>query len=241
MSVPATESNPQQAKSLSELKTADDLVNKMKRLREGRSRMELQWKLNLAFYKGRQYSYISRNRQIQSLPTDEGEKPRYRVRLVSNQIATGLASLLAKYTKTKPQIHATPASGSVSDLKAAQMSERLCEYWWDEFSLDDALDEAVLWSIVAGQGYWKISWDPYAAKQMRFMLDPKGNPITDDTLKEAFRGQLKQYGVEPKEKIVYLGDIRSRGHEPVRCLPRPVGSCVRGREVRDLHTQSRRR
>ena len=135
---------------LSQLKTADDLVNRMKRIREGRNQLELQWKLNLAFYNGRQYSYIARDRRIQTHPTEEGDKPHYRVRLVSNQIATGAQSLLAKYTKTKPIIRATPSSGSQSDLKAAQMAESLFEHWWDELCLDDKLDEALLWSITTG-------------------------------------------------------------------------------------------
>jgi hypothetical protein len=217
-----TQTNSNQQKSLSQLKTADDLVNMMKRLREGRNLLELKWKLNLAFYKGRQYSYISKDRRIQSLPTEEGDKPRYRVRLTSNQIITGTHSLLSKYTKTKPIFSATPASGSQSDLKAAQMAESLFEYWWDELQLTDKLDEALLWTIITGQGYWKVTWDPYAAKQMRFILGPNGQPILDDTLKEAFTSALSKQGVEPKEKIVYLGDVKVEAPSPFDVFLDPV-------------------
>jgi hypothetical protein len=198
-------------KSVSQLRSPEDLQRKLDALKRGRGSLEQQWKLNLAFYKGRQYTYYNRaSRRLESLPTEDGDKPRHVVRLVSNQILTGAHSLLSKLTKTKPQMWATPASGSDSDVKAAQMAEALLEYWWYDHNLDDMLEEALLWSIVAGQGYWKISWDQHAGKQQRFTLAPDGSPITDGPLKDAYRSQLEKLGADPSqfEKVVYLGDIR---------------------------------
>lgn len=202
-------------KSVSQLQTAEDLSRKLDALKRGRQTLENQWKLNLAFYKGRQYSYFNKwSNRIESLPTEDGEKPRYRVRLVSNQIMTGTHSLLAKLTKTKPQMYATPASGSDSDIKAAQMAESLLEYWWTDLALDDVLEEALLWSIIAGNGYWKVTWDPHAGKQMRFLLDPQGQPITDEPLKDAFKAQLETFGVQPQEQVVYMGDLKVEAISP---------------------------
>jgi hypothetical protein len=206
---PSAYSEKDAGKSIARLKTASDLTKKLDSMRRGRQMLENQWKLNLAFYKGRQYTYYNRAaKRLESLPMDDGEKPRYLVRLVSNQIVTGSHSLLAKFTKTKPVMHATPGSGSDTDLKAAQMAEALLEYWWDDLSLDDKLEEALLWSIITGQGFWKVTWDQHAGKAMRFLLDPQGNPIVDDSLKDLFRAKLRQQGIEPQEKTVYLGDIR---------------------------------
>jgi hypothetical protein len=212
-------------KPVSQLNTAEDLSAKLDLLKRGRQTLENQWKLNLAFYKGQQYSYFSRSTgQIQTLPVADGDKPRYRVRLVNNQIITGAHSLLAKYTKTKPVISATPGSSSASDFKAAQMAERLLEFWWDDFSLDDKLGEALLWSIIAGQGYWKIEWDPHAGKPMSFLLDPQGKPITDDAQAEAFRGAMEKYGITPKEKVVYMGDIKVVPISPFNVFADPNAS-----------------
>jgi hypothetical protein len=196
-------------KPVSQLKSAEDLTRKLDSLRRGRQGLENQWKVNLAFYKGRQYTYYNRHtRRLESRPVDDGELPRYIVRLVSNQILTGAHSLLAKYTKTKPVMNASPGSGSEHDFKAAQMAERLLEYWWETMHLDDRLQEALLWGIIAGQGYWKINWDAHAGKPMTFLLDPQGQPILDDALKDAFRAQLEQFGVEPQNQTVYMGDIK---------------------------------
>jgi hypothetical protein len=202
-------------KSVTQLKTAADLNKKLDSLKRGRQLWENQWKLNLAFYKGRQYSYFNRaSRRIESLPVEDGEKPRYRVRLVNNQIMSGAHSLLAKFTKTKPVMNASPGSGSDADLKSAQMAERLLEHWWDDLDLDDKLEEALLWAIIVGQGYWKIGWNPHAGKAMKFMLDPQGQPVVDDSLKELFKAQLAQQGVEPQEKVVYLGDVEVEAISP---------------------------
>lgn len=195
--------------SITRLTTVDALNKKVDQLRRFRQPLENQWKLNLAFYKGKQYAYFNRaTRRLESLPIDDGEKPRYRVRLVSNQIITGATSLLSKLTKTRPEFYAEPGSGGDADIKAAQMAETLFEYWWDDLFLDDMLEEALLWAIIAGQGWWRMSWDAQAGKSMTFCLDPNGKPITDDTVKDLFYAELEAQGIEPQEKTVYLGDVR---------------------------------
>lgn len=195
-------------KSPSQLKTVDDLCVKLDALRQHRAPLERQWRLNLAFYKGKQYSYYApKSDRLESLAVDEGSKPRHRVRIVSNQIMPGAHTLLAQLTKTKPSLYATPGSGAESEVRAAQMAQSLFDYWWDDLALDEKLDEALLWSIVASAGYWKITWDPYAAKQMKFLLDPTGKPIVDDALKTRFLSELEKVGVKPQEQIVYMGDV----------------------------------
>ncbi|MEM2990272.1 MAG: hypothetical protein QXQ02_03725, partial [Halobacteria archaeon] len=206
----AIELNETRVKPLNKLKTAQDLKNHYESLKRGRQNLEAQWKLNIAFYKGKQYTYYDRaTRRILRLPTEDGEKPRYVVRVVNNQIVTGAHALLAKFTKTKPVMNATPASGSEADCRAAQVADKLLRHWWHTFHLDDKLAEALLWSIVTGNGYWYIRWDPEAGDSvMRFLLDPQGNPITDTLLADLFRQELLKQGVIPQETVVMMGDIR---------------------------------
>jgi hypothetical protein len=206
---------PDSIQSIRNLGDVAALNRKFDWLKTARQPLENQWKLDLAFYKGRQYSYFNKSaRRIESLPVEDGEKPRYRVRLVSNQIITGAQSLLAKLTKTKPEFYAEPGSGTDSDIKAAQVAQQLLEYWWQDFGLNDKLEEALLWSIIAGQGYWKVTWDAQASKALRFTLGPDGKPITDDKLQDLFRANLQQAGVQPQEKVVYLGDIKVEAISP---------------------------
>lgn len=209
-------------KSPSQLKTVDDLCKKVDALEKWRTSLVRQWRLNLAFYKGKQYVYYpAKSSSLQTLAVEDGVKPRHRVRLVSNQILPGAHTLLAQLTKTKPHMYATPGSGGEQEVRAAEMAEQLLEYWWSDLQIDEKLDDAILWSIIGSAGYWLIRWDPYAAKQMRFVLGPDGQPIVDETLKAEFTSQLKQFGVQPKEKVVYMGDLRIDTLSPFQVLLDP--------------------
>ena len=215
MAVQNVEFSAPTVKSLKQLKTGADLKERVEQLKRGRQYLDAQWKLNLAFYKGRQYTYYNRSaRRLENLPVEDGEKPRYRVRIVNNQIVTGAHSLLAKFTKTKPVINATPTSGTDQDHKAADVADKLLEHWWLDFNLDDKLSEALLWSIIAGQGYWKITWNPDAGSSMRFLMNPEGQPITDPSLSDLFRAELDAVGVQPQEQVVYMGDIKVEAISP---------------------------
>jgi hypothetical protein len=201
----------QGSKSIAKLETATDLNGLLKDLKDSRSKLEKDWRLNLAFYRGNQYCYVSKSGKLETLPVDDGDKPRYRVRMTSNQIRPGVQSLLSKLTKTKPQIHATPASSSVNDVKAAQMSQYLLEDWWVQLGMDDKLEEALLWSIIAGQGWWKITWDQHAGKAMNFTMNPNTEqPITNEDEVTMYKNFLGQMGLPEtfSDKTVYLGDVR---------------------------------
>jgi len=193
------------------------LVASFERIKTRRQNMEREWKLNLAFYKGNQYAYYNRRSdRIESLPTEDGDKPRWRVRIVANQIQPGVQGYVSMLTKTKPVIYATPGSGSNNDLRSAQVADKLYEYWWQEFALDDKLKEALVWSTIAANGWWKISWDPHAGTSMTFVIDPQGQIITDDALAASFKEELAKMGIDPAmfTKTVYLGDIRVEALPP---------------------------
>ena len=204
-------------KPVSQLSTAADLRRKMDSLRTGRQRQERQWKLNLAFLRGNQYSYWNPSaKRIESLPTEDGEKPRYRVRIVSNQISIGVQSVVSKMIKTKPIWGATPGQVGDKAVKAAQFAEDLLEDWWRKLGMSDKYEEAVTWSQLADNGYLKASWDPYAATEMRFLMDPHGQPVTDPGVAEEYKSQLEVQNIDPKtmEKVAYMGDLKVESMSP---------------------------
>lgn len=176
---------------------------------------ENHWKLYLAFYKGRQWTYYNpKSRRIEQIPVDVGDKPRNRVRITANMIMPGAHELLAKYTKTKPVMHATPGSASDRDLKAAQFSEDLLEYWWKHLLMDDMRAEVTLWSIICGQGYVEPCWNPHAGTQQTYLVGPDGQPVVDPQMVELFKAELNARNVQPREQIVYLGDVECRVRSP---------------------------
>ena len=203
--------NSQAVKPVSQLATASDLSQKLDALRNRRRMEEIEWKLNMRFYQGDQYTYYNPGtRRIEAVPTQDAEIPRYRVRIVSNQIQTGVQSLLSKLIKTKPSWNATPGETGDSAMKAAQFAAELLEEKWSSLNMGSKYEDALLWSIMANEGWWQISWDPFANSQMTFLMTPDGQPITDSAMEKEYRAQLEQAGIDPKEfeKVVYMGDVR---------------------------------
>ena len=191
--------------------SADALVKRVDELQSERELMERQWKLNLSFYKGKQYVFYNRkSRRMESLPTDDGDKPRYRVRLVANQIAPNSNGLLARLTKTKPTFFATPAQADYEAIKATEVAESLLDYWWDTFSLGSKREEAMLWAIICGNGFWKISWDDKVGSSVKLMLNPDGQPIVNPIIEHLFKDRLGKMGLDAGEfeKEVFEGEIK---------------------------------
>lgn len=191
---------------------ADSLVKKVDDLSRQRDIMERQWKLNLAFYKGKQYVFYNRRtRRIESLPTDEGDKPRYRVRMIANQIAPNSHGLLARLVKSKPQFYATPGQSSYEAMKATEVAESLLDYWWEAFSLSSKREEAMLWAIICGNGFWKISWDDRQGSSIKVIVEPEsGQPILNPLIEHFFKKRLEEFGLDFREfeQEVFPGEIK---------------------------------
>ena len=193
-------------------KTAGDLGSQRKKLYQSLGRDHIEWKMNREFYKGNQWVFPNPvTGQIQDLNFGLGDnaQPRFKVRLTSNQIKSGVMSYVAQLTKTKPVINASPNSGDDKDLRSAQMAEALYEYWWREFNMKSKLQSALV-NATLSQGYWKISWDPFAGRGTTFLLNPQsGQPITDPVMADLYKEELEAQGLDPSQfsKTVNLGDI----------------------------------
>ena len=194
---------------VAQLDTTAKLLARVKELEQSRSKDCRDWALNRAFYRGSQWAYYNKDAgTVQTLPTEDGDKPRYRVRLVANQILPGVQAYVAQLTKTKPVMNATPDSGSDRDIKASQMGQRLNEYWWFELKLKSKLISALVHSCLSA-GFWLITWDPLAGKPMRFTLDPNGQPILNEELRQLYLSQIQEMGLDQSmvEQTYYLGDV----------------------------------
>ena len=195
------------------------LAEKRKELESLRLEHVSNWAQNREFYRGNQWVYWNDTAgRIETLGVGETQKPRYKVRLTSNVILPGVQQLVAQMTKTRPTIRATPDSGADRDIKAAEMAERLYEYLWDELGLTTKLMSALTHAQIS-QGYWLVTWDSLAGKEMRVTLDPEtGAPIWDEMLADGFRDDLRAVADEMGipyselsalyERQVYVGDIR---------------------------------
>lgn len=200
------------------VKEAANLREKRKEVDNLRRADVAQWAQNRAFYLGHQWVYWNQTgNRLETIGTDPSTMPRYKVRLTSNVILPAVQQLVAQMTKTRPTIRAVPDSGANRDVKAAEMAERLFEYWWDSLGLDAKLMSAMTNAQISG-GYWVLSWDALAGKSMKVMMDPQSqSPIWDEELADGFRDDVRQIAeqlgiaynelIPMFEQTFYVGDV----------------------------------
>ena len=84
------------------------------------------------------------------------------------------------------------------------------DYWWDAFHLTEKREEAMMWSVICGNGFWKITWDDKSGPGMKVMLNPDGQPIVDPLVRYYFDQKLAEAGIDSSEfeRRIYQGEIR---------------------------------
>jgi len=129
----------------------EDFLNRQQQ----RKQYELTWELNLNFYLGNQFSYISNAGEINDV-----EKQYYwENREVFNHIAPIIEARLSKLNKVKPLLNIRPSSGSDKDIYSAKLAKSILQSTIDECSLSSIISTANYWSEITGTSFYKLSWD----------------------------------------------------------------------------------
>lgn len=135
--------------------------------KQNRLQFELQWYLNIAFYRGKQWVQWSHRQGGQNgLPLArliEPAAPTWRVRLTSNQIRKYIRKEHAKATKETPTGFVLPQSGEESDVFAAKAGDALLEYANEQAKTTQRIRQAVWWANLTGNGFlkdWYKAADP---------------------------------------------------------------------------------
>jgi len=118
------------------------------------------WFHDIQFFRGFQWTYRDRNiGRIQQIPRSP-----WRPRLTDNQTRPLVTQMLALLTEKEPTFRATPRSHEEEDLLAAMGYESLIRYDWDRFDMRDEFEEAMLWMLITGNGFWRIAWNTQAGQ-----------------------------------------------------------------------------
>lgn len=129
----------------------EDFLNRQQQ----RKQYELTWELNLNFYLGNQFSYISNAGEINDV-----EKQYYwENREVFNHIAPIIEARLSKLNKVKPLLNIRPSSGSDKDIYSAKLAKSILQSTIDKCSLSSIISTANYWSEITGTSFYKLSWD----------------------------------------------------------------------------------
>lgn len=117
-----------------------------------RKQFELDWELNMNFFLGNQYCYISNNLEI----SDIEKKFFWENREVYNHIAPIIETRMSKLSKISPNFSVKHRSG-LSDN--CNVEKSILNDAISKNSLSNLISNATYWSEITGTSFYKISWE----------------------------------------------------------------------------------
>jgi hypothetical protein len=132
-----------------------------KKMKSARQPYENQWRLNYAFYKGRQnLRMMTRDQNVSGGRLVDPVVPPYRVRSIRNKIKPIIRTEMSKLTSNKPNASVVPASNEDKDLYAALAGEKVWEAIYANHQLHKIFTRAAFWLTICGTAFIKDWWDP---------------------------------------------------------------------------------
>lgn len=124
------------------------------------------WKVNIAFYLGKQYVQINPyTRSAELMPMSGGKRPRLVINLVRRAIRMELANLLSQ----KPSVSVIPASIDNRDYFAAQAGTSIWDNFYRTNKVSAHIRDAQWWTRLTGTGYLKVYWNPNSVDKLNNM------------------------------------------------------------------------
>lgn len=220
------------------MESVQDLRHKFEQAKTHKNAFVADWFLNVAFFSGYQWTRWAGDRLTRVATESRRELQ------VDNRILPVVTSRSAKKVKQRPTFVVTPLSGDDSDVEAARIGGRVLEADWLSLHLKPKLFEAVLWSDVCGDGFWKVFWDPTLGEKETFLYDNAGQPIMgpDGTPVRASEmdslpPEVLMAGVQ--ERSIGQGDVRVEVVSPFEFFPDPLATSMEDCEWRfEEHVRS---
>ncbi len=120
-----------------------------------RKQFELNWELNMNFYFGNQYCYISGNNEI----SDIEKKYYWENREVYNHIAPIIEARLSKLCKIKPNFSVLSKSNNQCKTISSTLEKTILQNSLSDNSFKDVMIAATYWSEITGTSFYKLSWE----------------------------------------------------------------------------------
>ena len=146
--------------SKTETEIVAEITADFKKRQEQRRPVELNWRLNMNFVLGNQFSEISAKGDIE----DVGRQYFWQQREVFNHIAPILETRLAKLSRVKAKPIVRPATNDDMDIASASLATKLIDAVCKENDFSSQLAIANMWSETTGSAFFKITWDSKKGK-----------------------------------------------------------------------------
>lgn len=192
--------NRDQIKPLPEESESDDYLagfvqSEFRRRQQERHPFELQWRLNIAFMEGNQYTDINPERMaLQEIP----KLCWWQEREVVNILAPTIETRVSRLSRMRPILKCRPGTGEQADLHGAKVGTNLLKTTYVDEGVQNLTTELHAWIEMCGNGFLKHVWDPSKGRIVGKVLDY--DEETGDTHEEEVReGDLDIVVVPPQE------------------------------------------
>lgn len=151
-------------------KVITDFVNNdFKEKQKARREQELIWELNMNFYVGNQYSYITPSGFI----SDIEKSYTWENREVYNHIAPIIENRLSKLNKIKPTLNIRPKRSTENNIYKSKLANAILQANFYENNFEELIRVATHWSEITGTSFYKITWEDYGKNNSKLNGNPK--------------------------------------------------------------------
>ncbi|MBQ9791594.1 MAG: hypothetical protein IJW28_03305 [Clostridia bacterium] len=133
----------------------DETREDFKQRQQNRKNFESNWQLNINFYIGNQYSYISPNGEI----LDSEKQYFWQEREVYNHIAPIIEKRISKLNRVRPALTVVPFSDDKKDIESAKVSKKILKSVSQEQNISKVIASATVWSEMCGTSFYKVLWN----------------------------------------------------------------------------------
>ncbi len=175
-----------------------DLFAKADAVYVRKSRMQLDWRKNMAFAAGQQWLGLQSEGTTAATWTTIPQASWRTTQATVNFYQSFLKIMISMLTRNQPVPYAEPPGDNPGDVEAARISTALLRYIWDHIQVQDATERVVQWGGLAGNGFFKVYWDHSAGDKTYQKptgnmvptgeVDEMGQPVMEEEYEEAKYG-----------------------------------------------------
>lgn len=120
-----------------------------------RKSFESTWQLNINFFLGNQYCFISPAGEI----IENGKQYFWQEKEVYNHIANIIELRQSKLSKVRPSLTVVPFSDDERDIACAKTSKKILKAVSHNLNMSKILAKGTMWSEICGTVFYKVDWN----------------------------------------------------------------------------------
>ena len=206
------------------------ILEDFKLRQQERKNFENIWQLNINFFLGNQYCYISPTGEIM----EYGKQYFWQEKEVYNHIANLVEIRMSKLSRVRPTLTVVPFSDDDNDIACAKTSKKILKAVSHNLNISKVLSQGTMWSEICGTVFYKVDWNNNLGKIVG--IDDLGNAIKEGDIELSVVSPFEIYpdsntynSIDDCMSIIYA---RSFHKDAVKNL---WGVDVEGRDI-DVYT-----